>query len=187
MSLAEANPTALIAHVNSAFTPAELDQIEQYGSSLLLGKAPLAHRPLSDHYDDLRITKVADIVRKSQTGWIYDRLAQVVAFLNQNYQFALSGYFENIQYMVYRDAEGGHFDWHVDQGPTFRRKLSLTVQLTDPAEYENCDLQFDNGGKIVTAPKTRGVVIAFPSHVRHRVTPITRGTRKSLVAWAWER
>jgi len=63
------------------------------------------------------------------------------------------------------------------------RKLSLSVQLSDPAQYEGCDLEFHGGNRTETAPRDRGAVIAFPSYVLHRVTPCTKGTRKALVAW----
>jgi PKHD-type hydroxylase len=62
------------------------------------------------------------------------------------------------------------------------RKLSVIVQLTDPEEYEGCDLNL-NVGSINTMKKTQGSVIVFPSYVLHQVTPITKGTRHSLVAW----
>ena len=64
-----------------------------------------------------------------------------------------------------------------------RRKLSLSVQLTDPERYGGCDLEFQAGNRIETAPRDRGAVIAFPSYVLHRVTPCGKGTRKALVAW----
>ena len=64
------------------------------------------------------------------------------------------------------------------------RKLSLSVQLTDPSQYEGCDLQFQVSDKVGVAPRKRGTVIAFPSFFLHRVTPIISGTRKALVAWA---
>jgi PKHD-type hydroxylase len=100
------------------------------------------------------------------------------------YQFDLRGFSEGLQYSVYHGSEEGHYDWHVDHGPIrVLRKLSISVQLTDPSLYDGCDLQFQAGNRIETAPRTRGSVIAFPSYVLHRVTPCTRGTRKALVAW----
>jgi PKHD-type hydroxylase len=72
----------------------------------------------------------------------------------------------------------------MDQGNIkTRRKLSISVQLTDPSHYEGCDLQFHAGNQIETGIRDRGAVIAFPSYVLHRVTPCTKGTRKALVAW----
>jgi PKHD-type hydroxylase len=65
------------------------------------------------------------------------------------------------------------------------RKLSLSLQLSDAAQYEGGALQLygASNGRIETAPRTRGTVIAFPSYVLHRVTPVTKGTRKAVIAW----
>jgi PKHD-type hydroxylase len=70
------------------------------------------------------------------------------------------------------------------------RKLSVTVSLNNPNEYEGGNLQFDLGPHRPDQYHTcleirpKGSVIVFPSHVHHQVTPITRGTRYSLVAWS---
>ena len=96
----------------------------------------------------------------------------------------------NPQYTVYDADEGGRFDWHQDYGrdagdPAREpRKLTLSLQLSDPAAYDGCDLQAQGSGLVDTAPRSRGALVAFPSYVLHRATPITRGQRKSLVAWA---
>ena len=114
--------------------------------------------------------------------WLYERLAAICRTLNRSWQFDLKGFSEAPQYMVYHGAQNSHFDWHIDQGPQPPRKLSLTLQLTDPSGYEGGELQF-HAGNIITAPKGRGVVIAFPAYTLHRVTPVTKGTRKAIVAW----
>ena len=182
-TMATPNSTLLFDHGIGAFTAAELDSIEQYCDSLALIKAPLGGRTEGDPYEHIRISRVAAIRQDPQIMWLYERIASVVRTLNRTYQFDLRGFHEALQYTVYHDREGGHFDWHIDQGPQPPRKLSLTLQLTDPSRYEGGDLQFNTGTKPVTAPKDRGVAIAFPSFVLHRVTPVTAGTRKALVAW----
>jgi len=70
------------------------------------------------------------------------------------------------------------------------RKLSVTVSLSDPATYKGGNLRFDFGphhdGKryhLCEEIRPRGSIIVFPSHVYHQVTPVTQGTRYSLVAW----
>ena len=64
-----------------------------------------------------------------------------------------------------------------------RRKISITVQLSDPSEYEGGDLQIKiNAGQSDT-PKGLGNVVIFPSYLLHRVTPVTKGLRRSLVLW----
>ncbi|HVV27066.1 MAG TPA: 2OG-Fe(II) oxygenase [Rhizomicrobium sp.] len=169
-----------------AFTPGELDRIEEYGDRLTQEKATLwgVERQTADH-DRIRITRTAWIAPGPETRWLYDRMQAVIRALNdKTYQFDLRGFSENFQYTVYHGAEGGHYDWHVDHGPlNVQRKLSISLQLSDGARYEGGDLQFRAGRKTDTAPRERGVIVAFPSYVLHRVLPVTAGTRKALVAW----
>jgi PKHD-type hydroxylase len=82
-------------------------------------------------------------------------------------------------------VEGDFFDWHLDFGPgeSSKRKLSMTIQLSDPSEYEGGDLQFMINQNIVSASREKGIIVIFPSFILHRVTPITKGTRQSIVGW----
>ena len=168
-----------------AFSAAELTAIEKYGDSLARQKADLSGRRAG--YDDIRITDVAWIERAPQIAWLYQRLEDIVLRLNAEFfRYELFGLAENLQYTVYHGAEGGHFDWHKDHGNVQEepRKISLSLQLSQGDAYEGCDLQLQSAGHIQTAPRTRGTLIAFPSYVLHRVTPIRTGARKSLVMWA---
>ena len=170
-----------------AFTPDELDEIIRIGDRLAAGKATIAGLPEVDQYDAIRITDTAWMEPADETAWLYAKLGEIVrAFNDQFFHFELTGFAHAFQYTVYRAPDGSHYDWHVDHGGQMPspRKLSLSVQLTDPARYEGCDLQTHVGKDIAPAPRERGTVIAFPSYVLHRVTPITAGTRKSLVVWA---
>jgi PKHD-type hydroxylase len=102
---------------------------------------------------------------------------------DQYFGFDLTGMEQGLQFTRYT-APGEHYDWHVDRGHlTATRKLSLSVQLNDPAEYKGGELQFKFGGKDETVKKERGMVTFFPSYTLHRVKPVTQGTRYSLVAW----
>ena len=106
---------------------------------------------------------------------------------NQNlYHFDLHSMPEQIQYTEYYDHEKGHYDWHMDNGygNLSQRKISVTVQLSDGNDYEGGDLQLWPGGTYpLVAPRGKGNVVIFPSFMMHRVTPVTRGTRKSFVLW----
>ena len=75
--------------------------------------------------------------------------------------------------------------WHQDYGGplSISRKLSLVVQLSDPFEYEGGNLQIKTGQEEQNVRKQRGLIVAFPSYVLHQVTPVTTGSRQSLVAW----
>lgn len=171
---------------DNAFAPDELAQLIAFGDSLTAETATVkSGDPNRAIRQDIRITQTAWIPPAAETKWIYDRIQRVARSLNdRTYQFDLSGFSENLQYTIYHGTEGGHYDWHVDHGPLrVQRKFSISVQLSDPSDYEGCNLEFQAGNKIETAPRTLGAVIGFPSYVLHRVTPCTKGTRKALVAW----
>jgi len=170
------------------FSEPELDTITRYGDSLALEKAELSVGGAS--YDSIRKTLVAWVERNPKTEFFHRRLEEAVLALNARFfHFDLSG-LADFQYALYGGPEGGHFEWHKDYGrdpsdPTREpRKLTLSLQLSAPSDYEGCELQVRGGHQIDVAPKTRGTLVAFPAHVLHQVTPITRGIRRSLVIWA---
>ena len=112
------------------------------------------------------------------------RLGQLVLQINaEHYRFDLMGFYEPIQLAEY--SKDDFFDWHADfgNGSASIRKLSMSVQLSHPAEYSGGDLQFMIHKKGVFAPRTQGTVVIFPSFVPHRVTSITSGKRRSMVGW----
>ena len=131
-------------------------------------------------------------VRRSQTGWIDNEhlLMFLHGFANQanlrtfNVDLNMKA---DIQYTVYEASEKGHYDWHEDvmwnTPHDTDRKLSVTVQLTDGSEYEGGDFELAGTNLPRDLLRTKGTVLVFPSYLRHRVTPVTKGTRKSLVAW----
>ena len=176
-------PTVIFDPCIGVFTDEELDSLERYCDGLITAKAPLNN--LANPYNDnIRNTQLAAIGRTAETAWIYKRLVAVCQKLNErSFQFDITGFSEEPQYMVYHASEGSHFDWHFDTGPLPPRKFSLTLQLSDPSQYEGGELQFNTGTEIVSAPKNRGVAIGFPSYMIHRVTPVTAGTRKAIVTW----
>lgn len=131
-------------------------------------------------------------VRSSQVAWITDvtwirdLLYEYVKQANRNAFNVKVDNIADIQYTEYHASEGGHYDWHQDSFWTeekpYDRKLSVTVQLSNPNEYEGGEFEFDE----IENPKNskqKGTVLIFPSYIRHRVKPITKGVRKSLVAW----
>ena len=169
---------------NDVFAPAELDAIAQAGDRMIRQSATITTGSKSD--PALRVTSVAWFAPGPEHGALFAKIGATVQRLNaQFFRFDVSE-LEPMQYAVYNGVEGGHYGWHVDCGPSNvkPRKLSLSIQLSDPGDYEGCDLQFRFGPGIETAPRARGAVIAFPSFYLHRVTPVASGTRKALVVWA---
>ena len=170
------------------FSAEELEGIVRIGDGLAMEKAELSGGGAG--YENIRSTQVAWMPREARTELVYQRLEEAILHLNARYfRFDLSG-LAMFQYALYGGPEGGHFDWHKDYGrdpsdPLQEpRKLTISLQLSDPSEYEGCDLEVRGGNKIDVAPKQRGTLICFPANVLHQVTPIRKGTRRALVAWA---
>jgi PKHD-type hydroxylase len=123
--------------------------------------------------------------RNEANMWAFDKMLALVMSANQNkYQYEID-FFEALQLAKYE--ENMHYNWHADLGPGVmgNRKLSVTVQLSSPDDYEGGELLLDvQAIEPFVAPKEIGSVTVFPSFLKHKVTPVTKGTRYSLVAWA---
>ena len=131
--------------------------------------------------------------RTSHISWIpfnkmpemYATLERVMKQTNGNH-FGFEGMqiTEPAQYTEY--PEGGFYDWHTDNDVTMAheppvRKISMTLLLSSESEFEGGGLELMDENKVVR-PK-QGQAIFFASFIRHRVIPITKGNRKSLVMW----
>lgn len=118
--------------------------------------------------------------------WLEARLRAITGDINERfYRFDLDKEWrEPFQFAHY--GIGDHFHWHTDMGPKTPapRKLSMTLQLTDPRAYEGGDLQMQLGCYTCPMPREKGTLIVFPSWLPHRVTPVERGQRRSMVVWA---
>lgn len=164
------------------FSDEEIARIRDIGEPLATHEGTVGDRGA---VADIRRSKIGWLPYNEQTGWLYDRLGYIARRLNgQFFDFDLTGFVEDLQYTVY-GSDRGHYDWHVDRGVTSEapRKLSMVLQLSDPAEYDGGDLELWDGGSVIAARREKGILYAFPSFVVHRVTPVTRGVRRSLVVW----
>jgi PKHD-type hydroxylase len=167
------------------FTSARLDALERACDALALEPARL-----NSGASSIRTTRVAWVHRDAGTEEIYRDMEAIVLRLNAElFRFDLTG-LTTLQYAVYEGAQGGFFDWHNDYG-RYRddpgqqpRKITLSLQLSEPSAYDGCDLEIRAAHPVDVAPRERGTLVAFRANALHRVTPITRGVRKSLVAWA---
>jgi len=133
---------------------------------------------------NVRRSQVSWIDNNPNTKWVFEKLAHVASQLNvDHFRFDLTGFGETIQLTNYDQSENGMYGWHQDYSGGISRKLSLVLQLTDPSEYEGGNLQVMTTGSPVNIRKQRGLIAVFPSYVLHQVTPVTQGSRQSLVAW----
>ena len=167
------------------FTKDELKIIEKGLEQVEIQKATT----LGKQSDSIRISRVKWIPQDDYWSWMYSRLENMIEEANdQLWQFELISMPEQIQFTEYHADEKGHYNWHQDLGPGIAsgRKVSVTVQLSSSEEYEGGELQITQGGPhdlAFTAPKSAGSVTIFPSYMMHRVTPVTKGIRKSFVLW----
>ena len=166
------------AYWDEAFTPEECDQIIKTGTDRLLTKATVS----SDL--DVRESDIAWLYSVDDMEWAYRRMTDIITSLNdQFFKFDLSGMIEGFQFTRYV-APTGRYEAHIDRVTGgLIRKLSFTLQLSDPAEYTGGDLLLHTAGKPETMKRDRGHVVVFPSYTLHEVTPVTKGTRYSLVSW----
>lgn len=137
-------------------------------------------------------SKLDHSIRNSKLHWWYEDhwacsiFSHYIGIANRNvWEYDLN-ILQSIQVTIYN--EDGHYSWHSDYGTSkdgnFTRKLSASLLLTDPSEYEGGDLEFvDYHNNIIKAPKQKGTMIVFDSRIPHRVTPLTMGKRVSLVTW----
>lgn len=170
----------------NGFTEEEIDEIVAYCDSLELSKSIIDNSSEEESYSDIRVSKTGWLSNNENSVWIYDKLAFIARSLNAKfYNFDLSGFVEDMQYTVYEGEDSGHYTWHIDMSPhsISPRKMTLILQLSDPSDYEGGDIQTLIGPTENNVLKQKGLVVAFPSWAIHRVTPVSKGIRKTLVIW----
>ncbi len=156
-----------------------------------------------DELKDLKKKRDSNIVWLSEP-WIYNEIHPYIHQANKNAGWNFQwDYSEACQFTKYKQDQ--YYGWHCDSwdGPYVDinnknyngkiRKLSVTCVLSKPEDYEGGELEFDFGTdepdkkhnvRPCTEIKTQGSLVVFPSFVRHRVKPVTKGTRYSLVIWS---
>lgn len=144
------------------------DEYELYFKNILKKRDPYTYT-----YLPLCPLSKVDEIRSSSD---YSSVTNAILAENESrYGFHLSGKSENVLYTE-------HYDWRIDAAKNKKRKLTAVMQLSDPSEYEGGELQIQNGD-IHVMDKTKGGCVVFPSWMPHRVTPVTRGARQSLVIY----
>lgn len=137
-------------------------------------------------------SEAAEHIRISKIRWVEDQnigemLWDYVQRANQALNVDVEPY-TDIQYTEYHGSEGGKYnnhhdiDWVNDRGRD--RKISITVQLSDPKDYEGGYFNFTEcESPLISDITPRGSILVFPSYLVHSVSPVTKGLRRSLVSW----
>ena len=195
-------------YFKSALTPRFCDEVIKHGLSKSeeMAKTGNSNKKLSkQEIRDIKRIRNSNIVWLDQS-WIYKEIHPYIHEANKNAGWNFDWDFsENCQFTKYKLNQ--FYDWHCDSyskpydDPSKKnmygkiRKLSVTCQLTDGSEYEGGELEFDfrdydpnirdESKHLIKAKEVlpKGSIVVFPSHVWHRVKPVTKGTRYSLVLW----
>jgi PKHD-type hydroxylase len=182
---------SMVAFYPLRFAPEFCDQIIDLG--MKLPKEAAAVGGIGNYDDTIRCGEVAWArPDNSDWNWVRHQIQMLLVQANAEVFDVDVRYLPALQFTTYHGHNKGHFYKHVDnfyneaQG-AYDRKLSCVVQLTDPSEYEGGELTFDfpNNTEAPDAHlmKQKGSIVVFPSLVHHEVSPVTSGTRRSLVAW----
>ena len=167
------------------FTPKQCQLVIDKGMSLKKEEAKVGmNRPDGGLDTKKRITTISWIPFKDMPEMYRDIEKTMLQANNNHFGFDGMRLTEIAQFTHY--LTGGFYDWHMDndvlgkhQPPV--RKISMTLLLSDPATFEGGELEFMSKGK--KAKLKQGQAIFFASWLQHRVKPVTKGERKSLVMW----
>lgn len=160
-----------------------IDMAERQG----MHDATVGNAAKAVHAPKVRTSQVAWIDHDDETRWLYKRLEGAIKDARKNYyHFDLSGFWERIQLTRYEAAQGGHYSMHKDlaAGAASVRKLSMVCLLSETQSFEGgCLKMFGAPAHAQSVALAQGTVAVFPAWELHQVTPVTKGTRYSLVTW----
>lgn len=183
-------PLICFAVLSDAFTNDEIEKIIFLEKLLAFNKGKVGNPNVEVSEEgpkEVRDSDVSFLLPDENSSWLFDRLANIIPMVNyDHFMFDIEG-IEAVQYTRYGIDQ--HYNWHVDAGfgwTDYVRKISLTIMLDDPEDYEGGELEVCNNGDFnniaVLKPK-KGDIVFFASWMPHRVRPVTLGTRRSIVSW----
>jgi PKHD-type hydroxylase len=181
----ELDPVNTYAYWDDAFTENECDFLIALGNAQRKLQATVGTKSGGvETNNKIRESEVSWLYPNQDTAWAFKRLTDIIVNLNDRYfKFDIFGAAEGFQFTKYV-APTGHYGKHIDCGlNTPVRKLSFTLQLSDEKDYEGGDLILHTSDNLASMKRSRGSISVFPSYVMHEVTPVTKGTRYSLVSW----
>jgi len=170
------------AYWDNLFTKKECEKIIKVAKKKGFIKATTLNK--TEVKSDVRSSDITWLYVSDDLEWVFQRVTDAVLNLNDRffkfYLFCMRECFKFTNYNAPTGKYGKHIDRSIDI-PV--RKLSLSIQLTDPKEYQGGDLYLYQEEKGDIMKKEQGTLILFPSYILHEVKPITKGERNSLVSW----
>lgn len=174
------DPVYSWAYWEKAFTKEECEKIISIGNSRVQQQATTRN----GEKNKVRESEITWLYPSNELDWAYRRLTDIITNLNDRFfKFDLFGAMEGFQFTKYTSPKG-RYGKHIDSSPgTLVRKLSFTLQLSEPSSYKGGELCLYLSDKAEVMSREQGYVALFPSYVLHEVKPVTQGTRYSLVSW----
>ena len=171
--------------VDGLFSDVELDTLKAQLRDLSLTEGQIGEGEVDPY---TRRSKVSFLPPADLGADVCKKMLDAIKDMNKDvFNFDLTGLLESLQYTTYDEEYRGMYNWHFDEGSgedkTWTRKLSVILILSDPIEYGGGDLEMVTEKGIDAVEQKRGRLVIFPSFLRHRVRPITKGSRESLVFW----
>ena len=170
----------LYSYWHGAFTKEECKKIIQIAKK----NGMIKGTTMNNNKLNVRESKISWLYPSDDMNWVFRRVTDMVLDLNQRFfNFDIFGLSEGFQFTNYK-APSNKYGKHVDRASDFIvRKLSISIQLTDPKEYQGGELYLYEDDKGMLMDKKQGTLIMFPSYILHEVKPVTKGERNSLVTW----
>lgn len=179
-----------VVSLANVFSLDDLNKIKQYAATLeekqpFIGFSDQVTNPVIK--DNVRKCQIKWIEPNEETKWIFQRLVDIIYKVNgQFFNLNLHG-LQSLQYTIYDEKDNGFYSEHRDsRGHSENglvRKLSFSLQLTDPSDYEGGELVIDSSFNPNIAPKELGAMHFFVSDMLHEAKPVTKGMRHALVGW----
>lgn len=172
------------AYAKNVFSEEEIDKIIELGLSKQSHKG-LVGSDEGKTNEKIRKCKTSWINADNDSEWLYRKITDIINRANKDYfDFELCAMMEDLQFTIY-DGKKTKYTSHIDKVKNATaRKLSVVIQLSDPKDYSGGDLElFPTSLEATKIEKEKGLICFFPSYVLHRVQPVTKGTRYSLVVW----
>lgn len=179
-----------------SFSPEEIQQIRDLGDLLLFQPGQVGNDAgtVDEHVRNSKVAWIDDNGNPAVPGlpvrlWLINKMANIMGVVNRDkFQMTLDG-FNPMQYTRY--ALNEHYDWHMDveegREHELHRKLSASLILSNPDEYEGGELELNLSGNPENSTLFKpqaGTIVLFRSNIAHRVRPVTSGLRESVVLWA---
>jgi PKHD-type hydroxylase len=171
---------------DKVLSDAEIKEIISLAESQNLQPAQVGNGNAGVQDNTIRRTLVSWLNPSNSPPWFTQRVLDIFAEANKQFNFELAGA-EPAQYTKYDSEFRGEYKWHADimrVAPNQVRKLSISILLDNPADYEGGNLILAPHGLPSTIAERKGRAIIFPSFAPHCVTPVIKGTRRSIVLWA---